>query len=915
MSLRKNSISIASSLNTIIKNNSKNSRHLFFSISNYTPIRHKFHSKRKLNLQGSESSTSNKFKNSKTNKKRRFSNPSLFLKKKESPKHIFYNPSKKIDFKILVKSIKSNFFNKYNGIYYDNTIYSFNSNMNQYTYFSYYLINDLINGKRFHYASLLKEYSILYNQQEILFKYYKKNERYIIMKYLLNFVYKYDESSYNINKEIKDKEIKEKLVETFHHITSNQYLYEHLLDTDSLQGIKFILRRINLTNKKAQYDYSYLELAKNRILSEENKYIINAIKIVNEFMNNIKYLEKSLIKNLPLEKVPNIIPNYFALGFELNMSLKKYLNIKKYYKKIKPTDETKKLINNYTNKFSNTILYNNNLNYRNKNVLFNEKKDLLDVDDAITEIESSLFDHDNYENYEKILSKNRKYKKGVYSPNDFHNLLPLSLYEPSDKDKPNNFSRSKRKRSTKESIINYKLLYDNFNDNNPGKRLTRDPEIVDIENFLYLFPKDIIKEKKFNSFNKKKPSIKYNIRNQINIKDDDNILNSDNRLIKLKSSFRKKNTETKIKFKGVTLKLEDDSNKNKKSKFLINSPNNNNNNNINNNNNNNKSNNTLGLFLNKDNKNININQINSSQSKNNINNIKNSIRTNKRYKTPKIIVRKSIKNFTMKNNNNNHLILSNKKSSSNLIDNHNNNLNQNLFSNIRHNRRLFSFKNASIKNVLLKINSNNSISNNKKMNNISCLNKKSNMSINNSLNKSKSNNNNNNNNKNNSIGVSKSLNINDNNSNKIKSEQKINNKKYNNKKKYRIFSFKETNDFINGFNHYYNRIKVKPNLLLNNLSLYNKCKKYFLGNKSNEFGNNSSTKRILSSNNNNNNNNDISIKSKTKEKSFFNENSNYSMEKISNYMKNQLNKSKQKNNKNITFKQILKNSEFYSCEL
>ncbi len=903
MSLRKNSLSIASSLNTIIKNNSKNSRHLYFSINNYTPIRHKFNSKRKSILQGSESSTSNKFKNSKTNNKRRFSNPSLFLKKKESPKHIFYNPSKKIDFKILVKSIKKNFFNKYNGIYYDNTIYSFNSNMNQYTYFSYYLINDLISGKRFHYASLLKEYSILYIQQEILFKYYKKSERYIIMKYLLNFVYKYDELSYNINKEINDKEIKEKLVETFHHITSNQYLYEHLLDTDSLKGIKFLLRRINLTNKKAQYDYSYLELAKNRIISEENKYIINAIKIVNEFMNNIKYLEKSLIKNLPLEKVPNIIPNYFALGIDLNMSLKKYLNVKKYYKKIKPTDETKKLINNYTNKFSNTIF--NKLGYRNKNVLFNEKKDLLDVDDAITEIESSLFDHDNYENYEKILSKRRKSKKGVYSPNDFHKLLPLSLYEPSDKDKANNFSRSKRKRSTKESIINYKLLYDKFSDNNPGKRLTRDPDIDDIEHFLYLFPKDIIKEKKFNSFNKKKSSIKYNnIRNQINIKNDDNILNSDNRFNKIKSSFKKKNTETKIKFKRMTLKFEDEANKNRKSKFMVNSPDNDNNNN-----NKNKSNNTLGLFLNKDNKNISINQINSSQSKNNINikNINNSIRTNKRYNTRKITDRNNRKNFTIKNSNNNHLILSNKKSS-NLFDNNSNNLSQNLFSNIRHNRRLFSIKNVSIKNVSIKINCNNSISNNKNMNNKSILNKKNNMSVNNSLNKSKSNKNNIN--KNNSIGVSKLLNIND--SNKIKSEQKINNKKSNNKKKYRIFSFKETNDFINGLNHYYNRIKVKPNLLLNNLSLYNKYKKYFLGNKSNEFGNNSSTKRILSSNNNNN---DTSLKSKTKEKSFLNENSNYSMEKISNYMKNQLNKSKQKNNKNITFKQILKNSEFYSIEL
>ena len=52
-----------------------------------------------------------------------------------------------------------------------------------------------------------------------------------------------------------------------------------------------------------------------------------------------------------------------------------------------------------------------------------------------------------------------------------------------------------------------------------------------------------------------------------------------------------------------------------------------------------------------------------------------------------------------------------------------------------------------------------------------------------------------------------------------------------------------------------------------------------------------------------------------KEKSFFYENSNYSIEKISNFIKNQLNKSKQKNTKNITFKQILKNSDFYSCDL
>ena len=39
------------------------------------------------------------------------------------------------------------------------------------------------------------------------------------------------------------------------------------------------------------------------------------------------------------------------------------------------------------------------------------------------------------------------------------------------------------------------------------------------------------------------------------------------------------------------------------------------------------------------------------------------------------------------------------------------------------------------------------------------------------------------------------------------------------------------------------------------------------------------------------------------------------MEKISFYLKNKINKNKQKNNKNITFRQVLKKSDFYSCEL
>ena len=847
MSIKKNSLSLASSLNTFIKNTSKNSRHFYFSLNNYSPIKNKFNSNKRLFMQGNESSISNKNRNYKTNPKGKHSIHSLFSKDKDSNKKRFYYREKLIDFDLLVKDIKRRFFKKYNGIINYNTFYAFN---NQYTYFSYYLINDLISEKRFHFGSLLKEYSILYKPQELLIRYYKKNERYIMIKYLLNFVYKYDELSYDINKEIDDKELKEKLVEAFHHITSNQYLYEHLLDTDSLKGIKYLLKRINLNNKKAQYDYSYLEMTKNKIISEENKYIINAIKLVNEFMDNIKYLEQRLIKNFPLEKVPNCVPNYFALGIGVNVSLKKYSIQRKYDKKMKPSDETKRLINIYNKKFSNSELY-NNMNNISKKVWLNEKKDFLDIDETIAEIESSLYDNEN--------PLPKKIKKDVYSKKNFHSILPPSLYD--ENEKLNNINRTFKtfkKKKTEQYIINNNLLYDKSNNNNSGKRLARDPDTIDIEHFLYLFPKDKNKTKRVNSnFRKQEMFEDYNP----NPLKDNIILKVEKGRKRIKSSFNKKRKELSNKLKGVKLKLEDDFRKNKKTTFMIDIPDNNKD----------KNNKKLNLVLKKD-KNLNISQ--------NQNNINNSIKTNQRYKIPSSSNRKKNIKFNIINKKS---LSPNKKNISNLFGNEHY-LNLKKSSNIRNQKRCFSNRNA-----FFRINYNN-----KKMNFSNSLNKNNSISVCDSLNK-------------NNISANKSLNSNNSN---IKSEKKINNKNNKNNKKNRLFSFKNTDDFINGFNVYYNRIKVKPNMLLNNLSLYNECNKYLLENKSNEFDYNSSQKRILSSNDNNN-----SPKIKKKEKSFFYENSNYSIEKISNFIKNQLNKSKQKNTKNITFKQVLKNSDFYSCDL
>ena len=91
------------------------------------------------------------------------------------------------------------------------------------------------------------------------------------MKYLLNFIYKYDKLCYDETKEITDPETKEQVIKTFYYITSEQYIYEHLFENDSFKGMQNLLKHVNLANKKASYDYSYLDMTKNASVSKENE--------------------------------------------------------------------------------------------------------------------------------------------------------------------------------------------------------------------------------------------------------------------------------------------------------------------------------------------------------------------------------------------------------------------------------------------------------------------------------------------------------------------------------------------------------------------------------------------------------------------------------------------------------------------
>ena len=545
MSIRQNSLSRLSSVNTFNKNSNKNSsinsrHHIFSANAYYSPTKRRKMSNRKgqINFQRLESFSPNMFKS--YNKKRisQLSFTSILKQKKTEHKKIFYNPEANSDLKSILKNIKLQFKNKYNNVYYlDNIIYDYNNNNNnqQYLFSDYYAINNILNNKKFHLTLLLKEYKILYNNQEFLIKCYEKKERYIIMKYLLNFVYKYDELCFNAKKEIDDYEKKEELIKEFNYITTNQFLYEHLLESDSFKGIKYLLKRVNLTNKKAQYDYTYLDMTKNKITSEENRYIINALKIVNEFTINRKFLEKRLIKNFPFQKVPNCIPNYYPLGYEINLSLQKYKNSKKYYKIKKPGNETIELINNIEGDHIET---DKNKNKNDNNLLYKSKV-LFNIDEKITENESSIGDSDNnYFSLKKPKNENN-FNKYFNNNNINNNLLPSSLYEISEKE--NDIDKDKELSNKNENKIN-KMFYNKNKFSKTINRSTKDPEIIDVEKFIYLFPRE------------KSKRAKLGVGKNLNVKEKEKKYTSLKNEIKLKKNIK----EAKIKFKGIPLKIGND---------------------------------------------------------------------------------------------------------------------------------------------------------------------------------------------------------------------------------------------------------------------------------------------------------------------------------------------------------------------
>ena len=459
--------------------------------------------------------------------------PSLF-KTKEEEKQNFNKHYPRTNFKF----IKTSFRNKYNNIYYKikgNFLYNKNNN---YLLYDYFKITDILENKRCALVANLNEFNIIYNKKELLIRFYKPKERYIIMKYLLNFIYKYDKLCYDEAKEITDPETKEEVIKTFYYITSEQYIYEHLFENDSFKGMQNLLKHVNLANKKASYDYSYLDMTKNASVSKENETIINTLKVINEYINNRTYLERKLIKNFPIENVPNIVPNYFSFGIKINIVLNDY-KISRRLVKIGNHEETKDLINKYKEEFS---------HHENKNTkqTLHDKK-LFNIQENLEENESGKSDVNSETNVKK---ENSKYK----------NILTESMNDMSEASNKNESSNELKGNDIQNKITLYEFPNDFSN-----KRYDKDPETKDIENFL---------EKISNTPKRLNNNIH---KNYINAKNQNKIINStiqykNNKFhkvkfkmehLKLKSEFKnneKDSKKTNFKFKNKLMKGNNDNN-------------------------------------------------------------------------------------------------------------------------------------------------------------------------------------------------------------------------------------------------------------------------------------------------------------------------------------------------------------------
>ena len=206
-------------------------------------------------------------------------------------------------------------------------------------YFCLYKINDIFLNKKTRLSVNFYECNLFYDENEYLMRFFRRYEYNVMMRYLLAFVYDKDSYSHCSKEEYRHKN--KNVIKKFQYMVNNNYIYDN--DLENISSERFFQMNLNRKSfpnprKSINQKISPFFLKRKNLLFLYEYETSNKNKIRENLFKKIpKYY---FIKDLPIEKVPNCIQNFYSLGYFMNKLIENYLFYRKYffYKNKKPID-------------------------------------------------------------------------------------------------------------------------------------------------------------------------------------------------------------------------------------------------------------------------------------------------------------------------------------------------------------------------------------------------------------------------------------------------------------------------------------------------------------------------------------------------------------------------------------------------
>ena len=234
--------------------------------------------------------------------------------------------SKKFNFTLIVQYARQKIKKQYTSPYImkllDNQNFNIMKKEERPIYYNLYKINNIFDNRSSRINLNFSESNMYYDDNEYLIQPFKRFHYVIIMRYLLAYVYDKDFSIHYDKYEYKHKT--NIIKEHFQNLVSNNYVFEEELledknsSSERVRPYNLLLHK-NFTPsilkpKSLLFLYEYEQLTKNKIRD-------------NLFAKVPKYY---FVKDVPIEKVPNIVPNFYIQGHFMYSLLRNHLFYKKF---------------------------------------------------------------------------------------------------------------------------------------------------------------------------------------------------------------------------------------------------------------------------------------------------------------------------------------------------------------------------------------------------------------------------------------------------------------------------------------------------------------------------------------------------------------------------------------------------------